>query len=74
MKPFILMSAIPLSLLEKIEKWAVETPHKIAMSFLNDSGDVMEGSSMTYLDISVRSSNLAAHLMSGKYRLRIGDR
>ena len=68
------MSATALTLLEKLDKWSRETPLKVAMSFLDESGDVVKGSSMTYSDINVKSTNLAAHLMSAKYNLNVGDR
>ena len=68
------MSPAALTLLEKLDKWAVETPQKVALSFLDESGDIVKGSSMTYCDISVKSTNLAGYLMSGKYSLKVGDR
>ena len=68
------MSPAALTLLEKLDKWAVETPQKVALSFLDESGDIVKGSSMTYCDISVKSTNFAGYLMSGKYSLKVGDR
>lgn len=67
------MSPAP-SLLEKLDKWVTETPEKIAMSFLDDKGDVIKKSCLTYSDIAVQSSNLAEYLKSPESHLKSGDR
>lgn len=64
----------PPTLLQRLERWSIETPKKAAMSFLDESCDVVQGSSIEYLEISLRSSNLAAHLLSRKINLKAGDR
>ena len=68
------MSSVAPALLELLEKWTLKTPNKIAMSFLNDSADVIKSTSLTYLEISVKSSQLAAHLTSGQTPLTVGNR
>jgi acyl-CoA synthetase (AMP-forming)/AMP-acid ligase II len=67
------MSHAP-NLLDKLEKWATETPNKIAMSFLDDKGDILRKSSMTYSDIALQSSNLAEYLQSPESNIKSGDR
>ena len=67
------MSQAP-NLLDKLEKWATETPDKIAMSFLDDKGDILPKSSMTYSDVAIQSSNLAEYLRSPESNMKSGDR
>ena len=70
----IAMSSVAPTLLDLLEKWTQKTPNKIAMSFLNDSAEIIKYSSLTYSEISVRSSQLAAHLASGQTPLAVGNR
>jgi acyl-CoA synthetase (AMP-forming)/AMP-acid ligase II len=63
-----------INLLDKLEKWATETPNKIAMSFLDDKGDILRRSSKTYSDIALQSSNLAEYLRSPESNIKSGDR
>jgi acyl-CoA synthetase (AMP-forming)/AMP-acid ligase II len=57
-------------LLDALMHWTKKTPEKMALSFLNEKGDVSV--SLTYRDISAKSSNLASHLL--KAGVTQGDR
>lgn len=68
------MSSAAPTLLELLDGWTQKTPDKTALSFLDDSAEIVRGCSLSYSDISTRSSHLAAHLTSGQNALTVGDR
>ena len=62
------------SLLDRLQHFTDVSPNKVALSFLDEGGNVIKNSALTYADISKRSSALSEHLVSGDKALKMGDR
>jgi len=68
-------SSTPSSLLDRLHYWTVHHPQKSALSFLDDQGEICRSGlgTLTYLDLTQRSSSLAMHLLQ-QQKLQAGDR
>lgn len=58
-------------LLKVLKEWTSLQPHKLAISYLDDRGDVTQG--LTYIQLWIRSSQLANFLINN-LQLKRGDR
>ncbi|CAH0473760.1 unnamed protein product [Peronospora belbahrii] len=69
---------MPSELLDRVEKWAIETPNKTMLSFVDDRGYVT--SSLTCLELQIRVQHLASCLVASLSHqskglgLELGDR
>ena len=63
--------AVPQTILEALDAWAVRQPEKIGLSFLDDFGDVR--TNLSYFDIVEQSVQVANHLLDD-VGVKRGDR